>query len=216
MKKCNVLLGLLMVSTIIFAQRKGDPMDRAARQADKMKTELSLDDAQYKSVKAINEDFANRQLKLRGDSTLSKQEKQKMAWALRDEKNAAIAKVLTDQKSKWKSYRASQAEKHKAGMAKYRGEHAQRMQESLSLSDEQTSKIKSIDKEFGDRFRALRSDSTLAREDLQKLAKQLREEYRSKTKFVLTEELFKKWEMQKADTREKVLVSPIIGFFFNF
>ena len=204
MKKCNVLLGLLMVSTIIFAQRKGDPMDRAARQADKMKTELSLDDAQYKSVKAINEDFANRQLKLRGDSTLSKQEKQKKAWALRDEKNAAIAKVLTeDQKSKWKSYRASQAEKHKAGMAKYRSEHAQRMQESLWLSDEQTSKIKSIDKEFGDRFRALKSDSTLAREDLQEKAKQLREEYRSKTKFVLTEEQVKKWEMQKADRKRQ-------------
>ena len=204
MKKCGLLLGLLMVSTIMFAQRKGDPMDRAAMQADKMKTELSLDDVQYKAVKAINEDFANRQLKLRRDSTLSKQEKQKKAWTLRDEKNAAIAKVLTeDQKSKWKSYRVSQAEKHKAGMAKYRGEHAQRMQESLSLSDEQTSKIKSIDKEFGDRFRALRSDSTLAREDLQKKAKQLRDEYRSKTKSVLTEEQYKKWEMQKADRKRR-------------
>ena len=204
MKKCGLLLGLLMVSTIIFAQRKGDPMDRAARQADKMKTELYLDDVQYKSVKAINEDFANRQLKLRGDSTLSKQEKQKKAWTLRDEKNAAVAKVLTeDQRSKWKSYRASQAEKHKAGVAKYQSEHAQRMQQSLSLSDEQTSKIKSIDKEFGDRFRVLRSDSTLAREDLQKKAKQLRDEYRSKTKSVLTEEQFKKWEMQKADRKRR-------------
>jgi len=204
MKKCSLLLGLLMVSTIMFAQRKGDPMDRAARQADKMKTELSLDDVQYKAVKAINEDFANRQLKLRGDSTLSKQEIQKRAWALRDEKNAAIAKVLTeDQKSKWKSYRVSQAEKHKAGMAKYRGEHAQRMQESLSLSDEQASKIESIDKEFGDRFRALRSDSTLARDDLQKKAKQLRDEYRSKTKLVLTEEQYRKWEMQKADRKRR-------------
>ena len=204
MKTCSLFLGLLMVSTIIFAQRKGDPMDRAARQADKMKTELSLDDVQYKAVKAINEDFANRQLKLRGDSTLSKQEKQKKAWTLRDEKNATIAKVLTeDQKSKWKSYRVSQPEKRKAGMAKYRGEHAQRMQESLSLSDEQTSKIKSIDKELGDRFRALRSDSALAREDLQKKAKQLRDEYRSKTKSVLTEEQYKKWEMQKADRKRR-------------
>ena len=193
-----------MVSTLMFAQRKGDPMDRAARQADKMKTELSLDDVQYKAVKAINEDFANRQLKLRGDSTLSKQAKQKKAWTLRDEKNATIAKVLTeDQKSKWKSYRVSQAEKRKAGMTKYRGEHAQRMQESLSLSDEQTSKIKSIDKELGDRFRALRSDSALAREDLQKKAKQLRDEYRSKTKSVLTEEQYKKWEMQKADRKRR-------------
>jgi hypothetical protein len=198
------MLGLMMVSTIMFAQQKGDPMDRASRQADKMKTELSLDDVQYKAVKAINEDFANRQLKLRGDTTLSKQAKQKKAWALRDEKNAAIAKVLTeDQKNKWKSYRLSQAEKHKAGTAKYRGEHVQRMQESLSLSDEQTSKIKSIDKEFGDRFRALRNDSTLAREDLQKKAKQLREEYRSKTKSVLTEEQYKKWEMQKADRKRR-------------
>ena len=179
-------------------------MDRAARHADKMKTELSLDDVQYKAVKVINEDFANRQLKLRGDSTLSKQEKQKKAWTLRDEKNATIAKVLTeDQKSKWKSYRVSQAEKRKAGMTKYRGEHAQRMQESLSLSDEQTSKIKSIDKELGDRFRALRSDSALAREDLQKKAKQLRDEYRSKTKSVLTEEQYKKWEMQKADRKRR-------------
>ncbi|HET9279775.1 MAG TPA: hypothetical protein VFN95_16380 [Flavitalea sp.] len=204
MKKCSLLLGLMMVSTIIFAQRKGDPMDRAARQADKMKTELSLDDVQYKAVKAINEDFANRQMKLRGDSTLSKQDMQKKARTLRDEKNAAISKVLTeDQKSKWKSYRVSQVEKHKAGMAKYRGEHAKRMQENLSLSDEQTSKIKAIDKEFGDRFRMLRSDSTLAREDLQKKAKQLREEYRSKTKSVLTEEQFKKWEMQKADRKRR-------------
>jgi len=204
MKKCGLLLGLLVVSTIMFAQRKGDPMDRAARHADKMKTELSLDDVQYKAVKVINEDFANRQLKLRGDSTLSKQEKQKKAWTLRDEKNATIAKVLTeDQKSKWKSYRVSQAEKRKAGMTKYRGEHAQRMQESLSLSDEQTSKIKSIDKELGDRFRALRSDSALAREDLKKKAKQLRDEYRSKTKSVLTEEQYKKWEMQKADRKRR-------------
>jgi outer membrane protein assembly factor BamA len=204
MKKCSLLLGLMMVSTIIFAQRKGDPMDRTAMQADKMKTELSLDDVQYKAVKAINEDFANRQMKLRKDSTLSKQEIQKKARALRDEKNAALAKVLTeDQKSKWKSYRVSQAEKHKAGMAKYRGEHAKRMQESLSLTDEQTSKIKSIDKELGEKFRALRSDSTLAREDLQEKARQLRDEYRSKTKLVLTEEQFKKWELQKADRKRR-------------
>jgi len=204
MKKCILLLGIMMVSTIIFAQRKGDPMDRAARQADVMKKELSLDDVQYKAVKAINEDFANRHMKLRTDSALSKQEMQKKSRTLRDEKSSAIAKVLTaDQKSKWKSYRVSQAEKHKAGMAKYRGEHAKRMQESLSLTDEQTSKIKSIDKEFGDKFRVLRSDSTLAREDLHEKAKQLRDEYRSKTKLILTEDQYKKWEMQKADRKRR-------------
>jgi Spy/CpxP family protein refolding chaperone len=204
MRTISVLLGLMMASTIIFAQRKGEPMNRAGAQADKMKTELSLDDVQYKAVKAINEDFVNKRLKLHQDSTMSRQEIQKQARTLRDEKNAAIAKVLTpEQKSKWKSYRASQTEKHKAGRAKYRGEHARRMQEQLSLSDEQTSKIKSIDKEFGDKFRALRNDSTIAREDLREKAKQLRQEYLSKTKSVLTEEQFKKWELQKADRKRR-------------
>ena len=179
-------------------------MDRAARQADVMKKELSLDDVQYKAVKAINEDFANRHMKMRADSALSKQEMQKKSRTLRDEKSSAIAKVLTaDQKSKWKSYRVSEAEKHKARMAKYRGEHAKRMQESLSLTDEQTSKIKSIDKEFGDRFRVLLSYSTRVHEDLHEKAKQLRDEYRSKTKLVLTAEQYKKWEMQKADRKRR-------------
>jgi len=204
MRKTCLLLGLMMVSTIMFAQRKGDAMDRAAQQADKMKTELALDDVQYKAVKAINEDFANRHLKLRKDSTLSREEIQKQGRSLRQQKSSAIAKVLTeDQKTKWKAYRADQAEKHKAGIASYRGEHAQRMKERLSLSDEQTSKIKSIDKEFAEKFRALRNDSTLAREDVREKAKDLRNDYRSKTKSVLTEEQVKKWEQQRADRKKK-------------
>ncbi|HYI77302.1 MAG TPA: hypothetical protein VEW65_06745 [Chryseolinea sp.] len=204
MRKTCLLLGLMMVSTIMFAQRKGDAMDRAAQQADKMKTELALDDVQYKAVKAINEDFANRHLKLRKDSTLSREEIQKQGRSLRQQKNGAIAKVLTeDQKTKWKSYRANHAEKHKAGIASYRGEHAQRMKERLSLSDEQTAKIKSIDKEFGEKFRALRNDSTLAREDVREKAKDLRNDYRSKTKSVLTEEQVKKWEQQRADRKKR-------------
>jgi hypothetical protein len=204
MRKTCLLLGLMTVSTVMFAQRRNDAMDRAAQQADKMKTELALDDVQYKAVKAINEDFASRHLKLRKDPTLSREEIQKQGRSLRQQKNGAIAKVLTeDQKTKWKAYRANQAEKHKAGVARYRSEHAQRMKENLSLTDEQTSKIKSIDKEFGEKFRALRNDSTLAREDVREKAKDLRHEYRSKTKSVLTEEQIQKWEQQKADRKKR-------------
>ncbi|HEX6227147.1 MAG TPA: hypothetical protein VFZ52_22160 [Chryseolinea sp.] len=204
MRKICVLLGMMMASTIIIAQRKVDPMDRAAMQADKMKTELSLDDVQYKAVKSINEDFAHKQMNLRRDSTLLRQEMQKRTRSLRQEKDIAIGKVLTeDQKAKWNSYRTSQASKHKAGVAKYRGEHAQRMKETLSLSEEQTAKIKTLDKEFADKFHTLRNDSTVAREDLRDKAKKLRDEYRSRTKSVLTEEQYKKWERQKADHRKR-------------
>ena len=88
-------------------------------------------------------------------------------------------------------------------MVKHRSDRIDKMKKDLALSDDQTSKIKAIDKEFGEKFRSLRADSTLAREDAKEKTKQLRQEYRAKTKAVLTEEQFKKWEMQKAERKRR-------------
>lgn len=205
MKKSAMFLGLMIVSTVIFAQGKRDPMERSGKRADRMKTELALDDVQYKAVEAINEEFAVKQSKVRQDSTLSKEEKHKQMKTLHQDKDAAIGKVLTaEQKNKWTSLRSSRSNKHKAAMVKqHHSERARRMQESLSLTDDQTSKIKAIDKEFGEKLRTLRSDSSLAREDAQEGVKMLRQEYHSKTKSVLTEEQFKKWESQKAERKRR-------------
>jgi len=204
MKKSVMFLGLMMVSTIIFAQKKVDPMERAAKQADKMKTELSLDDVQYKAVKAINEDYAGKQTQLWRDSTLSKEARQSQTKTLRQEKEAALKKVLTDdQYKKLAANRSAASKKHKGHMAKHHGDRAQRMQKSLSLTDDQAAKVKAIDKEFGQKFRALRTDSTMAKEDARAKAKLLRQEYHSKTKSVLTEEQFKKWEEQKAEHKRR-------------
>ena len=68
MNKSVIFFGLMMVSTIIFAQRRFDPMERATKQADEMKTELSLDEVQYKAVKAINEKYAEKQIQVWRDS----------------------------------------------------------------------------------------------------------------------------------------------------
>jgi hypothetical protein len=43
----------------------------------------------------------------------------------------------------------------------------------------------------------------MAREDSREKAESVREEYRSKTKALLTEEQIQKWETQKADHRRK-------------
>ncbi|WP_276372657.1 hypothetical protein [Chryseolinea sp. H1M3-3] len=206
MKKSVVIFGLMMVSTIIFAQHKSDAMERAARQADKMKTELSLDDVQHKAIRAINEDFASGLSKVKNDSAISREAKQTKMKALHQEREEAVKKVLTDeQEAKWATHRSEHAKKRKGSMAKHTGEHAQRMQKNLSLSDDQASKIKAIDKEFAEKFRALRNESETARDVTREKAKQLREEYISKTKSVLTEEQFKKWEEQKAERKRRRL-----------
>jgi len=205
MKKSIIFLGLMMVGTIMFAQRKGvDPMERAAKQADKMKAELALDDVQHKAVKAINEEYADKQIQVRRDSALSKESRHNKVRTLHQEKNAALKKVLTEeQHKKLVASRAAHANKHKARMARHHSDRAQRMQKNLSLSDEQTAKIKAIDKEFANKFRLLRSDSTLAKEDSHAWARQLREEYQSKTKSILSEDQLKKWESQKAEHKRK-------------
>lgn len=205
MKKSAMIFGLMIVSTVIFAQGKRDPMERSGKQAERMKTELGLDDVQYQAVKAINEEFAVKHSKVRQDSTLSKEGKHKQMRTLHQEKHAALGKVLTEeQKNKWASLRSSRSDKHKAAMGRqHHSERAKRMQENLSLSDDQTSKIRAIDKEFGEKFRALRTDSALAREDAREKAKILRREYHAKTKSVLTEAQFKKWESQKVERKRK-------------
>ena len=198
MKKWRIFLGLMMVSTIILAQRKADPMDRAEKRAEKMKTELSLDDVQFKAVKAINEDFAGKQSQVWRDSTLSKEAKRTQLRKLGESRKEAVAKVLTEeQKAKWASYRSEEAKKRQAKMASRRKAHVEQMQHDLALTNDQMSKIKALDQEFGTKFRALRADSTIAREDAHEKAKLLRLEYRSKTKAVLTDEQLQKWEIQK-------------------
>src|SRR5688572_14507527 len=164
MKRNAVIFGLLMVSTFTFAQEKAMPTDRASSRAEKMKTELSLDDVQYKSIQAIHEEFVEKQKTLRTDSTLSKEEKHKQMRALYQQRQEAIGKVLNEeQKSKWATQSKSYTEK-RIGMAKHRSEHSKRMQEDLKLTDDQTAKIKALEQEFGAKFRALRNDSTIARE----------------------------------------------------
>ena len=116
MKKSAVFLGLMMISSVLFAQRTFDPKAMAARQTEQMKTELALDDTQYASVKSINEDFANKQVAVRDNSALSRDDKMTQMRALRTEKDEALKKVLTaDQNTKWEAYRAKQMENRKKG-----------------------------------------------------------------------------------------------------
>jgi Spy/CpxP family protein refolding chaperone len=88
-------------------------------------------------------------------------------------------------------------------MAKHRGDHADRMQKELSLTDEQNAKLKAINQEFEQKFRALRNDSTTSKEGNKTKMKQLRDEYQKKMKSVLTEEQFEKWETLKSDHRRR-------------
>ena len=142
-----IFFGLMIASTAIFAQRNGDPMERAAKQAERMKTELGLDEVQFKSVKAINEEHAGKLMKLRRDSTLSKDAKHQQMKTMHNERETAIEKVLTEEQHKKRVANASEQRRdHGPRMAKHRADYGDRMQKELSLNEEQNAELKAINR----------------------------------------------------------------------
>lgn len=194
-----MMVGMVVAGVMAQAQGDGaDPMIRAARQADKMKSELSLDDVQYKSVKAIHEEFVGKQNQVRMDSALSTEAKRELMKSLQNEKSEAVKKVLTkDQITKWNAYQKSQ--KHRTHRQK--GDHAMRMQKSLSLTDEQTVKVKALDQEFLKKFQALRQDTSLTRYDFRHKVEPIRDEYINQIRSILTDEQFIKWDKRRQKRR---------------
>jgi hypothetical protein len=204
MKKSMIFFGLMMATTLMFAQRKADPAERAALQAENMKSELGLDDVQFSAVRAVLEEYSEKITFVRRDSALSEEIKHERVAKLHHERQAALKKVLTqDQYEKLPTSRSDQATKHRLRMTKYHEHHSRRMEKELSLTEEQAEKLKAINKEFGQKFRALRSDSTMAEEDKKTMAKQVRKEYRSKMTSIMTEEQLKKWEILKAERKRR-------------
>ena len=97
MKKNLMLAGLMMMSTIIFAQHhKGGKDANAIKRSEKMKTELSLNDDQYAKVKSINEKFAASHTKLRSDTSVTIGTARKRQEKLKTEHEAQLKSVLTD------------------------------------------------------------------------------------------------------------------------
>jgi hypothetical protein len=92
MKKSLMLVGAMMISTFIFAQRES------------MKDVLALNDAQAASIKEINKKYGEKHQELN------------------KERQAEIGKVLTpEQNSNWKAYKKGlKAGRHKDGHRSHR------------------------------------------------------------------------------------------------
>jgi len=195
MKRKSVMLMIfMMASTVIFAQRydgrsKGA---RADRLNEYMKKELSLTDDQFGKVRAINEAFGDRFRQLRMDSTMSKTATREEMKKMHEEHAAALKNVLTDkQYAQWIALEDS----HKRRLS---GNRADDMKKELSLSDDQYSKVQAINKNFGERLKTLRSDSTMSKETARVELKKIRDEKNNEIKGVLTPDQYNKWISMKS------------------
>ena len=117
-----MLVVLLLMSTLMFAQRgayrgghdraKADPEAMATRRADRMKSELSLNDDQYTKVKAIYVKFAEGQAKVRQDSTMTREASRAETKKLMDASETELKAVLTpEQQTRWAEFKKAQRDR---------------------------------------------------------------------------------------------------------
>ena len=101
----GVTVMLLAFTTTVSAQDRA--AEGAKRATDKMKTELSLTDAQYPKVEKINKDFI---AKTQENRTLTdKVAREKSVKALSEDRDAKLKTVLTEEQ--FKAYTAKKAER---------------------------------------------------------------------------------------------------------
>jgi protein CpxP len=203
MKKGSILMMVMMMSTIIFAQsRVHDPAQRTAAQTEEMKAALSLTEIQYATIKEINRKYADRYADLRKDSS-ARMKKHESMTTLRAEKETEIQAVLNPaQKTKWTSYKADRAEKRKTKMKNSAEKFEARMKSELSLSDAQFAKFKKANQNFRDKLSALKNQQDANTRDRAEI-KKIKAEHDATIKEILSELQFKKWTELKSDMKHR-------------
>lgn len=197
------MLGVWMLTaTTMFAQhRQKNFHGRSGHQADWMKKELALDDAQYATIKGINKKYADEHAVIRRDTTISREEKAESLKTLRTNHQKEISAVLTpDQKNKLKSLKEERAEKRKAHQQSRRGDY---LKKELSLTDEQMQKIEAARKTSRDNLSKLWENNTLSGEQKRSEVKKIQNEHEAAMKSILDEQQFKKWQELKSKQRSK-------------
>ena len=111
MKKNAMFLGLMLMSTVIFAQRQQEEAKTMpARRSERLKKELSLSDDQLAKMKAIQTKYSGRYATIRHDTALTQGTARKQSAKLRSEQEAELKTVFTP--DQWTKFTAMKAARH--------------------------------------------------------------------------------------------------------
>lgn len=209
MKKNVLLMAMMMVSSIIFAQKNADRSAMAEKQAGKMKTDLSLTEEQFTRIKEINEKFSSNQARLLADTAMTRENVRLERKRMQDERNTQIKGVLTEEQfSQWTAMKAKEMKKGqtKARAGGRAGNQMEEMKTELGLTDDQYKKVMAINARMAGRVKKLRADTTISRENVRAEMKKVKEERNAAIKTVLTEDQYSRflaYEAEKANNRRR-------------
>lgn len=184
-------MAMMLMGSVIFAQKSAD-----RSMAEKMKTDLSLSDAQYTRIKDINEKFKSDQAKLLTDTATSRENVRLERKRMQDERISQIKSVLTEaQFSQWtemnKNERKLSQTKGRTGARA--GNPMDEMKTALDLNDDQVKKVREINVGMAARFKALRQDTAVSRGNMRAEMQKVMEERKAAFKKVLTDDQYSRF-----------------------
>jgi periplasmic protein CpxP/Spy len=214
--KTGLVIAAVLVSAVVRAQDKGDKKtaeERAKAKTERMAEELSLTGDQKSKVLALNIEAAKKHEEIKGNASLSDEQKKEQLQASHKEMKAKVDALLTDEQ------RAKAEEKHKEmhhgdmhhdekGTPEERAQrHTERMTGLLSLTDGQVSQVQAINLEAVKKADELRASTTLSEDEKHEAMKAQHKATKEKIDAVLTEEqrtqLKEKHEAMKAEMKEQ-------------
>lgn len=172
MKRITILLmsaSLLLSFTIVQAQETGGKRRGKLEKREKMAgdkkagfgKDLNLTEEQKAEAKKINEEYNAKVKALKSNDKITMGEYNKQMAALQKERREKLEAILTpEQKEKVESRKQDKEDK----MQKREEMVLEKMKENLNLSDDQVTKIKTINETYAKKAQAVRNDKNLSQE----------------------------------------------------
>jgi Spy/CpxP family protein refolding chaperone len=180
MKRNLLVLAALIIVSAGFGQVRPR---HSNHHGPSMKEALSLDSAQFATIKGINRKYSERAKVLRHDTVRTVDAKRKDWQQLQEQRTRDINSVLTPvQQSKLEDFKKQRVEHRQAAKAEAKARRDGRIKSQLSLTDEQLAKMKSARKKSFD---------------------QARKDYETEMKKILTKEQFEEWKKMNEGKRER-------------
>jgi hypothetical protein len=195
MKATILMITAVFVAVSCLAQADDELEGGGAKNAEKLKKELNLDDNQYQKVKSINEKYADKLTAAKTDAAKSKD----AVKSLKNQREAEINTVLTkEQQEQWRAHRLEHKQQHEK-----RHEERKEFKKELNLNEDQKVKVKAINDNYKAKKDALKEETNLTPAQRQEKMKALKEERKTKLQAVLTPEQYQLMKEEKEERKQE-------------
>jgi len=192
------MIAIFALTATANAQDKMGKKGHHHRKHDKgmMAKQLNFSEDQKKQAKTINEDFRKKMQDLNTQENITVKEQRDRKTAILKERKTKMDGLLTaEQKTKMAQLKAERKAKSEGHYAK----RLDKMKTSLSLTDEQVTKLKAQHDATKAKFEKIKNNESLSREQKKEQMMAIKAEMKDQHSKILTpEQLKKKEEMKKS------------------